>query len=85
MIGSGRHEPDGDWDRRRSARGLVRRLSFVDVLSADDGADLAAAVREAREELGEDARVLLYLSVPPSAMRPWSACSARGARRRARW
>ena len=74
IIGSGRHAPDGDWaDEVREALGddadddFVGTLSFV-VSSADDGDDLAAAVRDARDELGDEARVLLYLSVPPSAM-----------------
>ena len=84
LIGSGRHEPDGDfaaevrsaleehadgdldgaaWDR------LQGRLEFV-ASSADDGAALARAVAAARAELGEGTGTLLYLSVPPSAMRP---------------
>jgi glucose-6-phosphate 1-dehydrogenase len=68
VIGSGRHEPKGDlvgedWSDLRE------RVSFV-ASSADDGADLAAAVRAAREELGDDSRTLLYLSVPPQAMKP---------------
>ncbi len=37
---------------------------------ADDGSDLAAAVRDAESELGGDARRLVYLSVPPAAMEP---------------
>src|SRR5215207_6845045 len=82
VIESGRNAPDGDfadevhevlagklgddldagaWEK------LGPRLSFV-ASSADDGEDLAAGVRDAREELGEGARVMLYLSVPPSAM-----------------
>ncbi len=64
VIGSGRHEPDGDW---AGDLGDAVATSFV-TSSADDGAELAAAVRAARDELGEEARVLLYLSVPPSAM-----------------
>jgi len=73
VIGSGRHAPDGEWaDEVEDAMDdaepdFLQRLSFV-VSSADDGDDLAEAVREARDELGEDARVLLYLSVPSSAM-----------------
>jgi glucose-6-phosphate 1-dehydrogenase len=80
IIGSGRHEPDGPFaDLVREAVGddaegeawdaFAARLSFV-TSSDDDGSDLAAAVRDAREELGADSRVLLYLSVPPSAMEP---------------
>ena len=84
IVGSGRHEPDGPFaDHVRealeehapddlSAHGdawedFARRVSFV-ASSADDGADLAAAVADARQELGDGARTLLYLSVPPSAM-----------------
>ena len=68
VIGSGRHEPDGelvgeDWGELRE------RVSFV-ASSAEDGSALAAAVRSARAQLGDQARTLLYLSVPPSAMRP---------------
>jgi glucose-6-phosphate 1-dehydrogenase len=68
VIGSGRHTPKGDlvgddWGA------LKERVSFV-ASSADDGTDLAAAVRAAREELGPESRTLLYLSVPPQAMKP---------------
>src|SRR5690606_22645825 len=38
------------------------------VSHADDGSDLAAAVRNAEQQLGDDVRRLLYLSVPPSAL-----------------
>jgi glucose-6-phosphate 1-dehydrogenase len=84
IIGSGRHAPDGDFvDEVRKAltdhaaddlddgafQAFAETLSFV-TSSADDGAELATAVRAAREELGEDSRTLLYLSVPPSAMQP---------------
>jgi glucose-6-phosphate 1-dehydrogenase len=85
IIGSGRHAPDGDFvdevhealtkhadDDGLSEEGwkaFAPHLSFVQS-SADDGADLAAAVQQARKELGEDSRTLLYLSVPPSAMKP---------------
>ena len=84
IIGSGRHEPDGDFaDEVRAAlsehagddlsdegwEAFAPSLSFV-ASSADDGADLAAAVSAARRELGEGARTLLYLSVPPQAMEP---------------
>ncbi|UOX92237.1 hypothetical protein MUY14_17020 [Amycolatopsis sp. FBCC-B4732] len=40
------------------------------VSDSDDGAELAAAVREARDELGDGSRTLLYLSVPPAAATP---------------
>src|SRR5690242_2567416 len=69
IIGSSRSAPDGDWsDMVREAvggaldEGFARRLSFV-VASDDDGEELARAVREAREALGEDSRTMLYLSV----------------------
>jgi glucose-6-phosphate 1-dehydrogenase len=84
VVGSGRHSPGSDdefRDRIGSAlrdtlgagfdetawREFAQRLTFR-VSSAEDGADLAAHVREQREDLGEDARTLLYLSVPPGAM-----------------
>lgn len=83
VIGSGRHSPGSDDEFRDVVRAgldevvddiddgvaqeLLQELSFQES-SADDGADLAAAVAAARERLGEDARTLLYLSVPPSAM-----------------
>ena len=86
IIGSGRHSPGSDDDFREQVRAALaefgrrevrdeiwdafsRRLSFT-VSSADDGAELADAVREAEEEIGVGARRLLYLSVPPSAMQP---------------
>ena len=50
-----------------SCENFLSRLSFQ-TSSADDGADLAAAVSAARERLGHDARTLIYLSVPPTAM-----------------
>jgi glucose-6-phosphate 1-dehydrogenase len=84
VIGSGRHEPEGEFSEEVRAaleegadgeldpdawNTLSERLSFV-ASAADDGEELARAVGSAREELGEDSRTLLYLSVPPSAMRP---------------
>jgi glucose-6-phosphate 1-dehydrogenase len=84
VIGSGRHAPKGDIaDEVRAAleafapddfndqdwSNFASRLSFV-VSSDDDGADLAAAVHTARGALGETSRTLLYMSVPPSAMKP---------------
>ena len=84
VIGSGRHSPGTDEKFRDQIRGalaetvddlddavaddLLARLSFQ-TSDADDGADLAAAVRQAEEELGaDDVRRLVYLSVPPAAM-----------------
>ncbi len=84
IIGSGRHQPDGDFaDEVRDVleghagcdldhdawQDFARRLSFV-ASSADDGDALAKAVAAARDELGDDSRTLLYLAVPPSAMTP---------------
>lgn len=82
IIGSGRHAPEDFRDTVATAlrdasddiddnvlTDLLGRLSFV-VSDADDGADLAAAVRHSREDVGPDARVLIYLSVPPEAMEP---------------
>lgn len=45
---------------------FLGRITFQ-VSDADDGRELAAAVRAAEEEFGEDAQRLIYLSVPPSA------------------
>jgi glucose-6-phosphate 1-dehydrogenase len=80
IIGSGRHAPEAEFSSEvRDALAehdielddeawsrFAERVSFV-ASSADDGDELAGAARSAREELGESARVLLYLSVPPSA------------------
>ncbi|MDQ8044442.1 MAG: glucose-6-phosphate dehydrogenase [Solirubrobacteraceae bacterium] len=83
VIGSGRHEPDSDIasEVRKALeefaaddlndddwKPFAEKLSFVKS-SADDGADLAAAVKDARGDLGDDSRTLLYMSVPPSAMK----------------
>jgi glucose-6-phosphate 1-dehydrogenase len=85
VIGSGRHSPGSDDEFRDSIGTAVRESVdtldegvLSDLLSrirfqtsdADDGADLAAAVREAGKKLGADARVVIYLSVPPEAMQP---------------
>ncbi len=83
VIGSGRHEPKKDFREQVMdglkefvddldvdvAEQLVSRTSFQ-TSDADDGSDLAAAVRDAESELGDDARRLVYLSVPPAAMEP---------------
>src|ERR671938_117558 len=84
VICSGRHSPGTDEQFRSAVRhGLEQfvgdineaalreflgRLSFQ-TSNADGGADLAAAVNQARSRLGDDARTLVYLSVPPTAMR----------------
>lgn len=83
VIGSGRHSPGSDDDFRAEvleglrdsvddldedvARDLLDRTSFR-TSDADDGADLAARVREVEQDLGDDVRRLVYLSVPPTAM-----------------
>jgi glucose-6-phosphate 1-dehydrogenase len=84
VIGSGRHAPDSDEAFRdhvhealrehgrheegdERVRDFVRRVSFV-ASSADDGDELAAAVRAAEDELGDHGERLLYLSIPPRTM-----------------
>jgi glucose-6-phosphate 1-dehydrogenase len=81
IIGSGRHAPDdfaavvedalrthgrmeldGHWEA------FSQRLSFV-ASSAEDGAALADAVRAAEAEIDAQGERLVYLSVPPGAMR----------------
>jgi glucose-6-phosphate 1-dehydrogenase len=46
---------------------LADRMTYAKA-TEDDGSALAAAVAAAEEELGGDARRLVYLSVPPSGM-----------------
>ena len=85
IIGSGRSSPDSIEQFRDSVReGLTESVDDVDgevvekLLSQlsfqsatdDDGAELASQVEQAQSELGDDAQTLIYLSVPPSAMRP---------------
>ncbi len=87
IVGSGRHRPDGDFaDEVRHAltehigdhldaktwETFAASLSFVPS-GADDGGELLRAVAGARDELGGESRVVLYMSVPPSAMRPMVA------------
>ena len=83
VIGSGRHSPGSDEEFRDQlleglrdtvddldrdlAHELLARVSFQ-TSDADDGSDLAARVREAEQDLGDDVRRLVYLSVPPTAM-----------------
>ena len=83
VIGSGRHSPGSDDDFRAEVRegladtvedadqdvveDLLGRLRFQ-TADADDGADLAALVRELEEDMGGETRRLVYLSVPPEAM-----------------
>ena len=92
VIGSGRHSPGSDDEFRGHVRealadavedlddevadDLLRRVSFT-TSDADDGADLAASVREAEEAMGDDVRRLVYLSIPPTAMQPMIAMLGR--------
>jgi glucose-6-phosphate 1-dehydrogenase len=85
IIGSGRHSPGSDDEFREqihdalqefgrmqidvSWEEFAKRLSFVSS-SADDGSDLAQAIRDAESEIGADGERLVYLSVPPGAMEP---------------
>jgi glucose-6-phosphate 1-dehydrogenase len=82
IIGSGRHSPGSDDEFRNKIRGsleefvddiktdvlddLLGRLTFQ-TSDADDGADLAAAVRDVQARLGDDSHTLIYLSIPPKA------------------
>ncbi|HEX8976984.1 MAG TPA: glucose-6-phosphate dehydrogenase [Solirubrobacteraceae bacterium] len=84
IIGSGRHSPGSDQEFRERIRRALEahgrmeldecwepfadKLSFV-VSSAEDGEDLARAVRDAEAEIEADGQRLVYLSVPPSATR----------------
>jgi glucose-6-phosphate 1-dehydrogenase len=85
IIGSGRHSPGTDDEFRQTIRDsltksiddlddavvddVLGRLTFQ-TSDADDGSDLAKAVESALSDLGDGARKLIYLSVPPSAMEP---------------
>ena len=85
IIGSGRTAPDSDDQFRDDIShaiaedidepdneildDLMSRLSFQ-AASDDDGSDLAEAVRAKATQLGDGARTLIYLSVPPTAMQP---------------
>jgi glucose-6-phosphate 1-dehydrogenase len=83
IIGSGRHSPGTDDEFREQVHDALQefgrmqvdvsweefatRLSFV-TSSADDGSELAQAVRDAEQEIGAEGERLVYLSVPPGAM-----------------
>jgi glucose-6-phosphate 1-dehydrogenase len=83
IIGSGRHSPGSAEEFRELVHGALgeygrmelddswqefaRRLSFV-VSSAQDGHELAEAVRAAEREIEAEGERLVYLSVPPGAM-----------------
>jgi len=101
IIGSGRHSPGSDEEFREQINEALQqhgrveldeqweqfasRLSFV-VSSAEDGEDLAQAIKDAEGEIGAEGERLVYLSVPPGAMQAWSGCSVRqGSSRTARW
>jgi glucose-6-phosphate 1-dehydrogenase len=94
IIGSGRHSPGTDDEFRQQVRtGLEKTVDDLDpdvadaflarvsfqTANSDDGADLAAAVRDAEEAFDDegadtaDVRRLLYLSLPPAAMQPMIA------------
>ena len=84
IIGSGRHSPGSDDEFRQQIREALQqhgrgelddhwdefaaKLSFV-ASSAEDGQDLAEAVTRAEQEIGAEGERLVYLSVPPGAMR----------------
>ena len=84
IIGSGRHSPGSDDDFRGRINealheygrveldehwdAFAARMSFV-VSSAQDGQDLARAVTDAEREIDAEGERLVYLSVPPGAMR----------------
>ena len=88
VVGSGRHRPGSDEDFREQVRealhagdqdldeavvdDLLGRVTFQ-TSDADDGSELAAAVRDAELRLAQGdpadgVRRLVYLSVPPAAM-----------------
>jgi glucose-6-phosphate 1-dehydrogenase len=84
IIGSGRHSPGSDDEFRRRINEALHefgrveldehwddfasRLSFV-ASSAQDGQDLARAVTDAERQIDAQGERLVYLSVPPGAMR----------------
>jgi glucose-6-phosphate 1-dehydrogenase len=84
IIGSGRHSPGNDDEFRGRVNAALRqhgrgeldehwdefagKLSFV-VSSAEDGRDLARAIENAEREIAAEGERLVYLSVPPGAMR----------------
>ena len=85
VVGTGRTAPDSDAAFRAEIRealtgdiaspdrdvveDLLSRLTFQ-TSDDQDGSDLARVVRETAARLGDGARTLIYLSVPPPAMRP---------------
>jgi glucose-6-phosphate 1-dehydrogenase len=86
IIGSGRHPPGTEDEFRERLGATVKshlreefddarwpefagRMSFR-TASADGGQDVVTAVRQAKQDLGESAAVIVYLSVPPGSMEP---------------
>lgn len=85
VIGTGRHSPGTDGEFREQLRegladtvedlddevaeALLGRITFQ-TSDADDGHELAEAVRSAEDGLGADTGRLIYLSVPSAAMAP---------------
>jgi len=83
IIGSGRHSPGSDDEFRRRINQALQehgrceldehwdefaaKLSFV-ASTADDGVDLAQAVKDAEQQIDAEGERLVYLSVPPDAM-----------------
>ncbi|RLV57383.1 glucose-6-phosphate dehydrogenase [Aeromicrobium phragmitis] len=81
IVGTGRHAPEhgieqivrdsldefGDETDDSTLSAFIDRTRFV-VSDDENGDELAEAVQEARADLGDDAKTLVYLSVPPSAM-----------------
>jgi glucose-6-phosphate 1-dehydrogenase len=85
IIGSGRHALDSREQFLEMVRDALKRFGVDDIdhgwdefarrvsfqaSSADAADDLVEAVRRAERELGDDAERLIYLSVPPTAMKP---------------
>ena len=68
-------ELDEHWDD------FAARLSFV-VSTAEDGTELAQAVNDAEQEIEAEGERLVYLSVPPGAMRGHGADAGEGGDRR---
>ncbi|WNI18983.1 glucose-6-phosphate dehydrogenase [Actinacidiphila sp. ITFR-21] len=84
VIGSGRHSPGTDGEFRARLAERVREhaaaafekdawAAFAEHItfrtsSAEDGTELAAAVRAAQRDSSADVRTLVYMSVPPATM-----------------
>ncbi|WP_139977356.1 glucose-6-phosphate dehydrogenase [Nocardioides litoris] len=83
LIGTGRHQPDDEYadivrasiEKADGEVGELADRARFQTSSADDGTDLGELVRQAEQELAEEAgcdvedvRRLVYLSVPPGSM-----------------